>query len=336
MMNEQTLQLGTKLIFRALLMLVGVALAYVLRDVIILLLLAIVFASALNPGIQGLVRLRLPRTVAVIVVYLGVLVGFAGLFSLVIPPFIDEVDAFTKDLPVYIAQIYEFARYLDAHQIPVDQSALIPKLGEGVTASFQGIFATTVGIVSGLISFVIFFFLSLYFSLEENGIEKFFLSFAPEEYRERSRRVARRIQIKISQWMVGQFFVMLTVFFLYWAGLLWLDVSYALLLALIGGLFEIIPYAGPILAAVPAVIVGAVSAPLTGVAVLVFYIVAHQVESHAITPQIMKRAVGLNPVVVILALLVGLKLGGILGVILAVPMATVATVFIEEFGRKKE
>lgn len=336
MPTDRQVTVGTQLIFRAILMLLGVGLLYVLRDIVVLLLLAIIFAAALNPGVSWLTGLRLPRALAVVLMYMGVLAGFVGLLFLVIPPFVDEVNAFTRNFPSYVARAYEVASYLDAHQIPVDKQAILPAFRDKVTTSLSNIFATTIGVVSGLVSFIIFFFLSLYLSLEENGIEKFFLTVAPKKYQERSRRVARRIQSKISQWMVGQFFVMLTVFLMYWAGLLWLDVPYALLLALVGGLFEAIPYAGPILAAVPAVAVGFAASPVTGLYVLLFYTVAHQIEGHAITPQIMKRAVGLNPVMVILALLVGLKLGGILGVILAVPMATVVTVFIEEFGRKQE
>ncbi len=99
---------------------------------------------------------------------------------------------------------------------------------------------------------------------------------------------------------------------------------------------EIIPYIGPVLAAVPAIIIGLLYSPGLGLAALIFYLIAHQVEAHIIAPQVMKRSANLNPVVLIIAILVGIELGGPLGVVLAVPLTMVLSVFVEDIFEKKQ
>ena len=328
---EQQLILGTRLIFRTVLMLVGVWLLYMLRDVVVLIFLSIVVAAVLNPVIDRLVHWRISRSLAVISVYLGVLAVLGFVIFLIVPPFGQQLNDLFQNSSVYLAQLYQVLDYLNAHHIAVNKEALMPQISGGLSGSFSGIFDTTVSVVSGLISFIIFFFLSLYLSLEEKGIETFFLAVTPNEHHEYLRRLTTRMQIKISHWMVGQFLVMLTVFLMYWIGLSILHVPYALLIALAGGFLEIVPYVGPVMAAVPAVLVAFSVTPWLGFLTLAFYTVSHQIEGHVITPQIMKRTVGLNPVVVIIALLIGGKLGGVIGVVLAVPLATVLSVFLEEY-----
>jgi len=131
--------------------------------------------------------------------------------------------------------------------------------------------------------------------------------------------------------------LMFAIFILTFLGLTVLGVPYALSLAIIAGLLEIIPYIGPMLSAIPAIIIAFTVSPLTGFLVLVLYVLIQQFENHIIVPQVMRRAVGLHPVAVILALLIGFKLGGVLGAILAVPVATAISVFVGDlFEKPKE
>jgi predicted PurR-regulated permease PerM len=111
---------------------------------------------------------------------------------------------------------------------------------------------------------------------------------------------------------------------------------YALSLAIFAGLMEIVPYVGPIVSAIPAVILGLTISPMTGLMVLILVFAVQQFENHVIVPQIMKKALGLDPIAIILALLIGLKLGGVLGAILAIPIATAIGVVIEDLMKKPE
>lgn len=317
-------------------MFLGAAFLYLIRDIIVLTFLAIVVSASLSPLIKWFQRKKLPRAGAVVLVYMSMLLVIGLLIALVIPPFINQIGQFVDNFPSYVDKLAQMGRYFDAHYFNFDQDAFLKNIEDSFSSSFSGIFSTTIGFFSGLISFIVFFFLSLYMSLEENGVEKFLVSVTPKQYEEYVVTIAERTQKKISHWLVGQLVLMITVFVMYFIGLTLLGVPYALVLSILGGVLEIIPYVGPIIAAIPAVIMAMLVSPLLGLSTLVFYTLAHQIESHAITPQVMKRAVGVNPVAVILSLLIGAKLGGLLGIILAVPAAAVLGIFVEDFLEKRK
>ena len=119
-------------------------------------------------------------------------------------------------------------------------------------------------------------------------------------------------------------------------GLAIVGVPYALILAIFAGIMEIIPYVGPIVSAVPGVVLGFLISPTLGFLALLVYLVSQQMENHVIVPQVMKKAVGLNPISVILALLIGARLGGAIGAILAIPVATGISLFINDLLEKRK
>jgi predicted PurR-regulated permease PerM len=336
MTTDQQVEVGTKLLVRAVLMFLGLVLLFMIRDIIILTFLAIIVSSSLSPIIKWLHQKKLHRASAVVLVYLFVLVTMGLLVALIIPPFVNQIGDFASSFPNYLNKLSQLVWYFDTHYFAFDQAAFLKNVQSSFTGSFSGIFSKTVGFFSGLISFIVFFFLSLYMSLEEDGIEKFLVSVTPVQYKKYVTTLAKRTQTKISHWLLGQLVLMITVFLMYFIGLSLLGVPYALLLAILGGALEIIPYVGPIIAAIPAVLMGALISPVLGLSTLIFYTVAHQIESHVITPQVMKRAIGVNPVAIILSLLIGAKMGGLLGIILAVPAAAVIGIFVEDFLEKRK
>jgi predicted PurR-regulated permease PerM len=130
--------------------------------------------------------------------------------------------------------------------------------------------------------------------------------------------------------VLGQLILSVSIFTLTYVGLLILDVEYALVLALIAGLLEIVPYIGPIIAVIPAAFFAFVQNPPLALAVLILYIVVQQLENHVLVPMIMSKSVGLNPILVILGILVGGSLGGLLGAIIAVPLLSGIQVFVND------
>jgi predicted PurR-regulated permease PerM len=334
---DQQVEVGTKIFLRAILILLALVFLYLIRDVLGLVFLAIIVTTALNPAIRKLRKWGMPRTGAVLSVYLLVLLLMGLLMALLVPMLLGQLRGLLLQLPQYVEYFAQFFERLSVGgpDMAFNREQFAVDIRESFSGSVSEIFSTTVGIFSALISFVVFFFLSLYMALEENGVEKFLTSVIPERFQQYSLSVAKRVEVKIGQWLFGQMLSMLLIFFLYWIGLALLGVPYALALALLGGALELVPYVGPVLASVPALLIAFSISPLSGMAVLAFYVVVHQIESHGITPQIMKRAVGINPVAVILALLIGGKLAGIPGVIMAVPAAAVISVFVEDFLKKR-
>lgn len=340
MTSNEKVDVGTRLLVRAVLLIGGMYLLYLLQDVVIVVLFAVLTAAALTPAINKLREWGLSRTVAVILVYAILFFGGVALVGICIPVLFVEIKEFLSHWPQYTEQLGTlfsgFDTYTQTVGLPFDRQALFMNMEHSISTWFGGLFSTTLNLFQGFIHAIGFFFLAVYLSLEEKGIEKFFLMLTPDEYHAHALSLASRMQGKVSQWLFGQVLLMLIAFVIYYIGLLIIGVPYALAIAFFGGLMEIIPYIGPVLAAIPAIIIGLLYSPGLGLAALIFYLIAHQVEAHIIAPQVMKRSANLNPVVLIIAILVGIELGGPLGVILAVPMTMVLSVFVEDIFEKRQ
>ncbi|MCX6762926.1 MAG: AI-2E family transporter, partial [Candidatus Moranbacteria bacterium] len=198
------------------------------------------------------------------------------------------------------------------------------------------IFSGTISFIGGILSLLVVLSIAFYMSVEEKGVKKFFASIAPDEHGEYVTGLVDRIQYKMGRWLLGQLALMVIIFAIDYVGLLVIGAPYALILAILAGLLEIVPYVGPIVSAVVAASISFLHGPLTGFLVLALFAIAQQLEGYVIAPLVMKRAVGLNPVVVILALLIGFKLGGVMGVIISVPVATVISEVVKDLVKKPE
>lgn len=337
---DERVEAGTKILFRIVLLALGLWFLYLIRDVVLLMFLAVLTSAALSPAIARLKSFGFSRTAAVALSYSVLFFGIVTILALLVPVFLDEMRDFISKWPVYTEHFGRtlslIEQYLSPLGISFHKEALFVDLEQGTSETFQGIFSTTISFFSGIISVLGFFFLALYLSLEEKGIEKFFLLLTPERYHRYALSLAERMSGKVSQWLFGQLLLMIIVFVMYYIGLSLLGIPYALAIAFFGGLMEIIPYVGPIIAGFPAVIMGLLISPVMGFSVLAFYVIAHQLEGHIIAPQVLKRSIGLNPVVLILVVLIGAKLGGPLGILIAVPATMMLSVLVEDFINKKE
>lgn len=339
-MTDQRVVIGTQIAFRLIFIAVGLYVLYLVLDVVWLVLFSILTAAALAPAIATLRRWRLSRTAAVIITYLIVFFGGVALLLILLPLFFGEMKEFLQNWPEYSQHLDTFLSsvqsYLNTLGIDFQKERFFQNFEEYIGGSFSGIFSTTLGVFQGFIHLVAFFFLALYLSLEEKGIEKLFLLLTPDEYHTQALSIASRMQGKVSQWMFGQAILILIAFTMYYIGLTLLGVPYALAIAFFGGLMEILPYIGPVLAAIPAILAGLLVSPVLGVSALIFYVIAHQVEGHIIAPQVMKHSTGLNPVALIIAILIGFELGGPLGIILAVPVTMMLSVFVDDILEKRQ
>ena len=338
MTKEQYVEAWTKIIIHGVVAMLVLFFLYFIRDIVIVLFVATIVTASVAPAIERIEKFRIPRVLSVLGVYTVIVGVLATIVSLIVPIFSSQIGEFSANVPRYLEDISIFANgigsFFQIHDVALD-SASIQKGGESVGA-VSGIFSTTVSVFHALFSVVVIFFLSLYMSFERRGIDKVLQTVTPAEYEERVLYFSRKIQDKIGQWMFGQLLLMLIVFSFYFIGLTALGIPYALVLALLGGLLEMVPYAGPVMASLPSIALGLVVSPWLGAGVALLYFVIQQVQNHIVVPQVMRRTVGLNPVAVILALLIGAKLAGVAGILLAVPSAAALSVFTDEFlGNKK-
>lgn len=290
--------------------------------------------AAFYPMVDKLERWRVPRVLSATVIYLvflGVLVG-AGF--LIIPPVINQLQDLSNNLPYFVnklsSQLYFYREALQLSQESLNQ------LSQAFSSISSHLYSTTVGFISGIVSIITVLVLSFYLLLDTASLKKFIISIFPFEQKELLIEAGKKIALKMSSWLGGQFFLALIIGILDLAVLLILGIPYALTLALWGGFTEIIPFIGPWLGAIPAILVALPLSPWKAVGVAIGYIVIQQLEAQLLAPRVMGRAVGLSPVIIIFAILVGAKLYGLIGIILAIPAAAAIAVLLQEWPRFKE
>ncbi|MHB8660841.1 MAG: AI-2E family transporter [Minisyncoccota bacterium] len=333
-------------VFATLLIFAGAYIFWLLRDLALLVLTAIVIASAIEPGVAFFIRRGIPRFISVLLVYILVF----GLVFLILyfffPPIIADAASFLSAMPKYLDTINlttPFSNVTSATTNLIGSSQGSQSF-VNTLLSFQSVFSATSGGVlqilvtffGGIFSLVLVIVLSFYFALQDTGVDDFLRLVMPVAYEEYSVDLWRRSQKKIGLWMQGQILLSVIVGILVYLGLLIIGIPYALLLAVVTAIAEIIPVFGSIIAGTIAVVVAYSTGgvPL-GLIVAGLYVVVNQFESNLIYPLIVKKIVGLPPLLVIVALIAGYTLAGFLGVLLSVPVAAVVLESITDFDKRK-
>jgi len=317
---------------------IALALLYLTREILVILFLAVIIASAVSLFAGTLERYRVPRLIGVLSIYLSG-IGFFGLvLYFIIPPIVDEIKQMAVILPDYYEtaarQIFKTTSGISPDYAKNAQNILL-NLGEKIKELTSGIFNIVSALFGSAVSFMAIIVISFYLSIQKKGVEDFLRLITPQGQEEYVIDVWIRVEKKLGKWLQGQIILALIMGAMVFVGLTLIGVPYALLLGVIAGLLEIVPIAGPILSALVGVSMAIIISPFLALLTLIFYIIAQQVENHILVPILMKKATGLNPVVVIVALLVGAKLGGVLGMLVAVPLATIAGELLEDFSKKK-
>jgi predicted PurR-regulated permease PerM len=326
---HRSIDISSNTILRIIAIIVGCWLLYVIRDVIWLFLIAIIITAALNPVIKGAQKFfKSPRTSAVFFVYVTFFVILGILISIIVPALTEQFEQFIHDLPsLFVNMTPSF------FSVPNDLS--LSDMGQRFIGTITNPFSTTIGFLTGVVSTAAVISMSFYMSLQEDGLKDSLLIITPEQHKKYISSLIDRIQENFGRWMAGQLVTMIFVGFLYYIALTILGVPYAPVLALMGGLLEIVPYFGPVLAAIPAMIFGSFMDPVVGLLVGLAYLAINMIENYFLIPKIMNKAVGLNPVLVILALLIGAKIAGVIGILLAVPLAGAIGLFLKDVVERK-
>lgn len=324
--------ISTGTIFRVLLVCAAVWLAFAIRDVIFLVLGALLLAALMEPFADILERRRIPRSIAALVVYGIALLVVGGLLYLILPAALSEAG---NVLPI-------FAPYLERatggtwtgsfHEDWITGiTSLINTLrGAGVSAALPQIFTLGSSAIGVFTATIVLFILAYYFVAEKQALVQSFSRIAPAEYHPFISQLTTKLIERLGAWLRGELMLMGSIFLLTYIALSLIGVPYALILALLAGALEVIPFIGPLLSAVPAILIALALSPIHAVIVAGAYLIIQSVEGHVLVPKIMQRATGMNPLLSMLALLIGWTLGGIPGAILAIPLANAGLVFAEE------
>lgn len=333
------INISTGTFLRAIFIVLLMVFIFMIRDIVALIILSIVIASGVEPAAAWFQKKRVSRVLAVLFVYLLVFSAIGLVFSFAVPPLFGELSEFVNTLPKYLNGGFEKDLLTFLPTLPVAVSEILLGLVDGIRVYVEkfsgGFLNATSAIFGGVFSFIMVFVLSFYFSVQEKGIENFLRIILPLKYEDYAVDLWSRTRAKLGAWLKGQMLLGVLVGVLVYLFLMVLQVRYAFVLAVIAGLFEIIPIFGPIFFAIPGILIALLQSPLLGLTVAGMYFLVQQFENHLIYPLVIRKVVGVPPILSILAIIVGAKLGGFLGVLLSVPIVTFLVEVSSDIEKKK-
>ncbi len=331
---KSRIDISSSTIYRTFLIAIAFWFLFIIRDILLVVFAAIVISAAMNPVAKHLQNYRIPRGLTVVLLYVVVVSILFLTIGLVVQPLAVQVTQIAQTVPdVVVSLEHYFGIYTPlTSQAAVRQvQDLITQAGTNIGTFGLSVLEQTKNIFGSILSLVLVFIIAFYLTIEDHALNKAFRLVVPREHMAYVDLMIERVQEKIGRWMLGQVFMMVLMGTVTGLGLWVLGVKYALALGLLAGVLEVIPVIGPILTAIPAFLIALAQSPVIAVTVVVFYIVANQLENHVLVPNIMGKAIGLNPLLTLLAVLLGARLLGIAGIILAVPAAAIISVFAADF-----
>jgi len=309
-MINKKFEVSTKTVVFTVLFLLSLFLLWQIRALIVLLFISFVFMEAVNPAIVRLEKFKIPRPLAILIVYIIILAVISFAVAGIVPILVEQTAGLVQTLPNTLSNI----KILGTN--PIDLSSQF-KILENLPG---GIAKTAISLVSNVISAFVIMFLTFYLLLEKKNFSKYSLEMFGENGQKKAIAIIERLESRLGSWVTAEFFLMTIIGGLSYIAYLSLGLKYAVPLAIFAGLLEAVPSIGPTVATVVAALVGFTISPLIGILTIIVGIVIQQLENNIIVPKIMKQTVGFNPLVTILLIAAGAKLGGVVGAILALPI----------------
>lgn len=291
---------------------------YIVRDVLVLLFVAFILKSAISPIIDYLEKRKLSRGIAILVVYITAVIAVVAAFAIILPVFVVQIINLINNFPQYVDSLSQFFS-----NTSIRNADFFGTLSSEIASFSTNIFRITLSIFSVVLAFISVAVITFYFLLDEKNLKNRFFASLPEPYAQQITRILHNVEIRLGAWVRGQLLLSLIIGVLYFIGLFGLGIPNPLALGLIAAIFEVVPIIGPIAAAIPAVIIALTISPAKALFVIVLFIVVQQLENHIIVPKVMQKATGLSPLIVLIAILVGGRILGAVGILLAVPAAVV-------------
>lgn len=347
--GNQTIQITTGTIVKGLLIVLLFLLLIKIKETLLIVLTAVVIASAIEPVTRWFAKIKVSRLPAVIATYLVLAAILLGLVYFILPILLRDFSGFLQNLPKYLnyaqawfpiesttAVVEHSATLRQLTEVSFSLSQTLTELSSAFTNLSEGFVRTVSFVFGGLFSFALIVVLSFYLAVQEDGVGDFLRLVTPRKSEKYIIGLWKRSQYKIGLWMQGQLLLGITVGVMVYLTMLVLGIKHALLLAILAAVFELIPIFGPILSAIPAVVTGlADRGAIFAVLIALIYVIIQQFENHLFYPLVVKKIVGISPIVVILALVVGGQLAGFLGLILAIPLSTVLMEYIHDVQKDR-
>lgn len=299
---------------------------FLIRDIVALIFIVLILVSTFSPVVKSWQK-TIGRLASILLLIIAIVAVLAGIFYIIIPPLVSQTAELANSLPEYIAN----TNFDGLRKYTPEIKSGLESLSSNIGSVTTNIYAFTAGLIGGVFTLLMIFVLTFYILLDEDEVKRYISSIFAPQHKEAAVGVINKIASKIGSWFRGQLLLGIVIFVIDYIGLSIIGVPYALVLALIAGILEIIPTVGPIIAGITAALFALTISPWKALFVLIYYFAVQLVENNVLVPKIMQKAVGISPAIIIIAILIGAKLMGIIGAILAIPVAATLSVIIFEW-----
>lgn len=314
---------------------------YQISGILVLLFVSFLLAAALDPIVDFLQKRKLPRSFGVLLIYVVIFyvlgVSLSSLIPLIAKQVIDigkSVADFVQNLTSNSSQASPFAKQFKPLFDQIYQAIDIKTAATQIQSALQVLATQLLNISFGLMNLVLVLVLTFFMTVEERALHDFFLSLFPSKYGNYISTRMEAVKEKIGHWLRGQLLLSLVAGVLTYLGLLVFQVDYALTLSVIAGILMVIPVLGRVFAWLFTLPVVLNQSPILALWVTIYYAVLQQVENNILVPYIMNKAVGLSPIIITFAMLVGAQYLGILGLVISIPIATSVAIFVKDYLEK--
>lgn len=332
-MNQKVnLEISYSSIFKVFFAILVVVFLFYINQTLLALFAAFVISAIVNPLVDWLENKKIPRVAANSLAYLGIIIFLTFLFYWILPPLIMEIGNLGKDFPQYLDKNIEKYPFLDQINLKENIGKAVTEAADFVKAQGVDLLFSTISIFSNI--FYVFFALAVayYLTEEKKSIKKYLSGIALNKNHRNLGEILSDIESKMGSWFWGQTILSIVSSMAIFLGLTILGVPFAPFLAILAAVLRFIPYLGGLISDGMGVLIAFLISPALGAAAFLMYYTIEQIEGYFIIPIVMKKTVGLNPIAVITAVVVGGSIGGIVGALFAIPIVLVLEILVKEFA----
>lgn len=335
MNNEKTLDISWGAILKIAIAFLCFYILYLIKDILIWTIFALIISVLFSPAIDFLQRRRIPRPLATTLIYTAIFGVFGFLIYLIAPAFVSEIQKFTQLFPQYFEKLAPPLKGLGVEAFESFED-FTKAFQDWLIQASSSIFGAIASIFGGIFSTLTIFAIAIFLSLEEKGIERAIGLISPKKYEAYFLDLWQKSQTKVSGWFGSRIFSCLFVGLMTFVAGEILAIKYALSFGILAGITNIIPIFGPIVAGIIIFVLTVLDSWWKAMLILIIFILIQQIEGNILTPILTKKFVGLPPVLVLISLMIGGKLWGIMGAILAIPLAGIVYEFLRDFLMKRK
>ena len=333
MEKTTTLEISWGSLWRVLIFAAVVFALYLSIDILVAVFFAIIISSGLNPFVTLLERVKVPRVLGTILVFIFILGAFSAIIYAVTPVVIDQVNALLEQFFPLFADVFglDTHRFSNIFELSVERFMGLTSFGQG-----GQILEFSQSVIGNATLFLAVIAIAFYLLVDNRGVERFLKAILPEQNEDPVTNIFLRARKKVGYWLQAQILLSFFVGLLVFLSLLIIGVPHALLIGILAGFFEIIPFVGPVFTGTIGVLIALSESTTLGLYALILFVVIQQLENNILIPVFMRKAVGLHPVAILVSLLVGANLFGFVGLILAVPATVIMQEFIDDWSARKK